>query len=131
MSMMVFTTTESLAEAERIGRILVEEKLAACVTILPGATSIYHWEDKLQVSPEFQLLIKSRSGLWKRLHKRLKALHSYKTPELFAVKMQKADRHYADWLKANTRLIRVAGGARPKPVAISTPAKAKGEKPTG
>ena len=87
MSMMVFTTTESLAEAERIGRILVEEKLAACVTILPGATSIYHWEDKLQVSPEFQLLIKSRSGLWKRLHKRLKALHSYKTPELFAVKM--------------------------------------------
>ena len=131
MSMMVFTTTESLAEAERIGRILVEEKLAACVTILPGATSIYHWEEKLQVSPEFQLLIKSRSGLWKRLHKRLKALHSYKTPELFAVKMQKSDRHYADWLKANTRLIRVAGGARPKPVAISTPAKAKDEKPTG
>ena len=131
MSMVVFTTTESLAEAERIGRILVEEKLAACVTILPGATSIFYWEEKLQVSPEFQLLIKSRSGLWKRLHKRLKSLHSYKLPELFAVKMQKADRRYADWLKANTRLIRVAGGARPKPVAISTAAKSKDEKPTG
>lgn len=130
MSMMVFTTTESLAEAERIGRILVEEKLAACVTILPGATSIFYWEEKLQVSPEFQLLIKSRSGLWKRLHKRLKSLHSYKLPELFAVKMQKADRRYADWLKANTRLIRVAGGARPKPAAISAAAKAKDEKPS-
>lgn len=122
MSIMVFTTTESLAEAERIGRILVEEKLAACVTILPGATSIFRWEEKLQVSPEFQMLIKSRSGLWKRLHKRLKSLHSYKAPELFAVKMQKSDRHYADWLKANTRLIRVAGGERSKPAKAGAPA---------
>jgi periplasmic divalent cation tolerance protein len=131
MSMMVFTTTESLAEAERLGRTLVEEKLAACVTILPGATSIYRWEDKLQETPEFQLLIKSRSGLWKRLHKRLKSLHACKVPELFAVKMQKADRQYADWLKANTRLIRVAGGARPNPAKAGRPAKPGDEKPAG
>jgi periplasmic divalent cation tolerance protein len=112
MSLLVLNTTESLAEAQRIARILVEERLAACVTIIPGAVSIYRWEDKLQESPEFLLLIKSRSGLWKRLKARVKTLHSYRLPELVGLRMQKVDRRYAEWLTANTRAIRKTGGKR-------------------
>jgi periplasmic divalent cation tolerance protein len=112
MSLIVLCTLDDADKAKTIARTLVEEKLAACVSLLPGATSIYFWEGKLQESAEILLVIKTRSPLWKRLRSRLKALHPYKTPEIVGIKMQKTDRKYADWLKTNTRLIRVAGGAR-------------------
>ena len=112
MSLLVLTMFESPAEAQRIGRILVEEKLAACVNIISAATSIYQWEGKLQETSETLLLIKSRSGLWKRLKARVKSLHSYKLPELVGLRMQKVDRRYAEWLTANTRAIRKTGGKR-------------------
>jgi periplasmic divalent cation tolerance protein len=112
MSLLLLTTVESPAEGQRIARILVEEKLAACVNIIPGATSIYQWEGKLQESSETLLLIKSRSGLWKRLKARIKSLHAYKLPELVGLRMQKVDRRYAEWLTANTRAIRKTGGRR-------------------
>lgn len=112
MSLIVLTTIDDGEKAKLIARTLVEEKLAACVNLLPGATSIYFWEGRLQESAEVLMVIKTRAPHWKRLRSRLAKLHPYDTPEIVGIKMQKTDRKYADWLKANTRLVRVAGGVR-------------------
>ncbi len=112
MSLIVLCTLDDAEKAKVIARTLVSEKLAACVNLLPGATSIYFWEGMLHETGEILMVIKSRAPHWKRLRARLKALHPYDTPEIVGIKMQKSDRKYAEWLKANTRLVRVSGGTR-------------------
>ena len=99
----VLTTTADAEEAARLGRTLVEERLAACATLLPGAQSIYRWEGKLESSTETLLLLKTGSAQLAALEARLHELHSYQTPEFLVLGVEACGQPYLVWLQACLR----------------------------
>lgn len=101
--LLILSTVAKKSDAARISKILVKEKLAACVTILPAAESRYVWKNKLCIEKELVLLIKSMADRYKKLERRLKAIHPYECPEIIAFKAEKIRKEYFDWLLANTR----------------------------
>jgi len=76
----VYMTTASPDEAEKIGKVLVEERLAACVNMWPGMRSIYRWQGRIAFASETVLIAKTRQDLAPSLLARVKALHSYDVP---------------------------------------------------
>jgi len=100
--LLILTTVAKKSDAARISKILVEEKLAACVTTLPAAESRYVWKNKLCVEKEFVLLIKTTSKNYRKLEKRLKSIHPYDCPEMIGIPIQKTYQRYLDWLLKNT-----------------------------
>ncbi len=98
-----FSTCKDRRQATAIARALVKEKLAACVTIVPGVASIYTWEGKLEEGREVLLLIKSRAALSKRLTARVKQLHSYSVPEVVTLPIASGDADYLRWIRDSTR----------------------------
>jgi periplasmic divalent cation tolerance protein len=99
----VLTTTADAEEAARLGRTLVEERLAACATLVPVVQSIYRWEDKVESSAETLLLLKTVAELLPALKTRLHQLHSYQTPEFLVLKVEAGSQGYLDWLHASLR----------------------------
>lgn len=97
----VLTTAADPDEAARLARTLVEEGLAACATLLPGAQSIYRWEGKVESASEVVLLIKTSAQQLPALEARLHAMHSYQTPEFLVLAVESGSARYLDWLKAN------------------------------
>ena len=97
-SIVVFVTAGSAAEAETIARTLVEEQLAACVNILSPIRSIYRWEGRLADDQEWLLLIKTRAERFSAVEARIKALHSYQTPEVIALPIVQGSEDYLRWL---------------------------------
>jgi len=98
-----FVTCKDLRQARAIARALVEEKLAACVNVLPGATSVYRWEGRVEEAKEVLLLIKSTAARAKALEARVKALHSYELPEVLSVPVAGGSAAYLRWLRENAR----------------------------
>jgi periplasmic divalent cation tolerance protein len=98
----VYVTCASAEQAEAIGRALVEERLAACANILPGATSIYRWEGKIAVDREAALVLKSRAELIAPLTARVKALHSYTVPCVVALPIESGNADYLAWIARET-----------------------------
>ena len=98
-----FTTCKDARQAKAIARALVKEKLAACVNLVPGITSVYAWEGKTEEASEVLLLIKSRSALSKRLVTRIRALHSYSVPEVMTLAISSGNPAYLRWVRASTR----------------------------
>jgi periplasmic divalent cation tolerance protein len=97
----VLTTAANPDEAERIGRTLVEERLAACATVVPSVRSIYRWEGKIEESSETLLLIKTGAGQIPALEKRLHELHSYQTPEFLVIEPKAGSAAYLEWMRMN------------------------------
>lgn len=87
------------ATAEQIASTLVEEGLAACVTLLPGARSVYRWQGRLERTDECVLLIKARADDYPALERRLLALHPYDVPELLALPVLAGNPAYLAWLE--------------------------------
>ncbi len=94
----VLTTCESGEQAEGLARRLVEERLAACVNILPGVRSIYRWRDKVEDAAEFVLVIKSRREAFAKLREAIAQLHSYEIPEVIALPVVDGSEAYLQWL---------------------------------
>jgi len=94
----VFSTCGSAMEAEAIARRLVEKRLAACVNLLPGVTSIYHWKGAVEKSSEVLLLIKSSRALFNELRAELEKANSYEVPEVIAVPIVDGAEEYLDWM---------------------------------
>ncbi len=94
----VFTTCETAEDAERIASSLVEQRLAACVNIVPGLQSIYHWKGALEKNSEFLLMIKTRRGLFDTLEKHLRIVHPYELPEMVAIPFVAGSAGYLNWL---------------------------------
>jgi periplasmic divalent cation tolerance protein len=92
--LIIFTTTPNETEAENIAMLLVEQKLAACVQVLPKIKSFYFWEGKVQRDDEFLLLIKTTDEKFPQVESFIKANHSYETPEVIAIQADKISTHY-------------------------------------
>ena len=97
----VLSTCDSEEQAKRIARHLVEQRLAACVNILPGARSIYRWKDQIEDTSELVLVIKSRRDLFDALRVELEKMHSYEVPEIIALPVVEGAANYLNWLQAN------------------------------
>ena len=97
--LLVFTTTPDGSEAERLAYQMVEEKLAACVQILPKMTSVYFWEGKIQTEPEHLLLIKTLEEKFDALREFIQANHSYDVPEIVAINAEKMSESYLTWMR--------------------------------
>ncbi len=100
---LVLTTTANPEEAARIGGALVEERLAACATLIPSVHSIYRWQGKVESTTETLLLIKTGPEQIAALEARLHELHSYETPEFLVLEVDAASQPYLDWLQESLR----------------------------
>lgn len=100
--LMVFCTCPDQASAEQIAATVVEERLAACVSILPGLTSIYRWQGHMQRDAELLLLIKTRGAVYHLLEERICELHPHEVPEILVLPVQKGLATYLDWVVAST-----------------------------
>jgi len=94
----VLTTCDNPHEATRLARTLVEERLAACVTIVPRVESIYRWEGAIETGTETLLLLKTASAQVDALRERVLALHSYQTPEFLVLEVAEGSAGYLAWL---------------------------------
>ncbi len=99
----VVTTTADAEEAGRLAHSLIDERLAACVTLIPAARSIYRWKGEVETASETLLLIKTVEEQIPALEVRLRALHSYQTPEFLILKVEAGSPDYLDWLQANLK----------------------------
>ncbi|MFZ2024605.1 MAG: divalent-cation tolerance protein CutA [Terracidiphilus sp.] len=94
----VVTTVVSPEEGARMGRALVEERLAACATLLTGAQSIYRWQGQIESSAETVLLLKTEMDRLAALDTRLHELHSYQVPEFLVLTVESGSHPYLAWL---------------------------------
>ncbi len=100
----VLTTVATAGEAESLGRALVDERLAACATLLPAVHSIYRWQGQIESSDECLLLLKSSTDRLPALEARLHQLHSYQTPEFLVLAVEAGSHPYLAWLHDCLRL---------------------------
>lgn len=94
----VLVTAPGADVGRRIARDLVGARLAACVNLVPGVTSIYRWEGTVQEDGEVLLVIKTRAHLLERLERELVAAHPYEVPECIALEASRVEARYLAWL---------------------------------
>lgn len=95
---LVYMTATDEDEALKIGRALVEKKLAACINAWKGMRSIYRWEGKVEEASEAVLIAKTTAGQVEALTRFVKALHSYSVPCVLALPVGKGNPEYLKWL---------------------------------
>ena len=95
----VQTTFPNAMEASRVSKLLVKEKLAGCVQVIPGVSSHYDWQGALDEALEVLVLIKTHQSLFGAVSELIQREHSYDTPELIATPIVEIGDDYAKWLK--------------------------------
>jgi len=96
--LLIYCTVAGETEAQHISRVLLAKKLAACCTIIPAVTSIFHWQGRVEEAQETLLLIKTSQKKYNQLEKEIQMLHTYEVPEIIAVNIEEASPAYVDWL---------------------------------
>ncbi len=102
-AIIILTTVSSKAEGERIASKLVENKLAACVNILPKMTSVYRWENKINQDDELLLIVKTAEYLEQEVHDYIRDNHSYEVPEIITLDIKNIDKKYSEWLNSSIK----------------------------
>jgi len=97
-ALVVMVTASSPEEAGRLAEVVVGERLAACVNIVPAIRSIYRWQDTVCDEEETLLVIKTTRGRFPELARRVQELHSYDVPEVVALPIEEGSTPYLDWL---------------------------------
>lgn len=95
-------TTSSKVNAMEISEYLIENKLAACVNIVPNVISVYKWEGKIVEGQEFLMIIKTKESLFRKVEKAISERHEYELPEIVATPIKKGNRDYLKWLRSET-----------------------------
>lgn len=98
----VYVTAATPEEAAAIGRDCVGERLAACANVLPGITSIYRWQGKVEEATELALILKTKVELIDALTARIKAIHSYECPCVVALPVAGGNAGFLDWVRQET-----------------------------
>ena len=101
--LLVLTTMPDDDRADALARTLVEERLAACVNVLPGVRSIYRWKGAVEEAAEVMLVAKTRASRAAALAARVRALHPYELPEVVALPVTDGSRAYLRWVIAESR----------------------------
>ncbi len=101
----VLVTCGSEEESLKIAQLLVEDRLAACVNLVPPVRSIYRWEGKIWDEEEWILIIKTQKHRFEELERNVKALHSYSVPEIISLPIIQGASSYLDWLEEMTKKI--------------------------
>ncbi len=95
---LVLTTYPVDGDVEAFARTLVEERLAACVNVLPPMQSVYRWKGTVESATERQLLIKTKAAKLAALEQRVQELHPYDVPEFLVVPIEAGSAAYLSWL---------------------------------
>jgi periplasmic divalent cation tolerance protein len=103
-AVVVLTTVANAIEGEMLITGLLERRLIACGTMLPGARSLYRWEGRIADESETVLLLKTRSAVLHALETAFAELHPYKVPELLALSATSGLEKYVAWINAETSL---------------------------
>ena len=98
-ALVVLVTAPSTDAALSLGRALVDERLAACVSVVPGITSIFAWEGKREEAAEALLVIKTESRRYAALEQRVQELHPYSVPEVLALTVEAGSPAYVQWVR--------------------------------
>jgi periplasmic divalent cation tolerance protein len=98
----VYSTVPDMTTAETIGQALVEQRLAACVNIIPGMVSIYRWQDAVERASELVLIVKTRAALTEAVSETIRALHPYETPVVAVIPLDSVESHTLAWLLETT-----------------------------
>ena len=102
--LLVLTTASSRSEARKLARVLLKEKLAACVNLIPDTESHYWWKGRVERAGEILLLIKTKKSAFKKVEKTIRENHSYSVPEIIGLPIEKGSRPYLDWLAKEIRI---------------------------
>ncbi len=97
-----FITAPDAETAAGIARVLVEERLAACVNLVPGVRSIYRWQGRVEEASETLLIVKTRAERAAELEARVRALHPYEVPEVLRAAAVGGSAPYLDWVLRET-----------------------------
>jgi len=103
-SIIVYCTVPSPESAEQIAVKLIQHKIAACCNIIPGLTSIYSWEGKIEKDSELLLMIKSTEENYKKIENEIINLHPYEVPEIISLEVNEGSREYLNWIHQNTKV---------------------------
>ena len=103
-ALVVMTTVANADEAVALIRTLLERRLIACGTALPGARSLYRWNDKIADEQEVVILLKTRAARLESLEVAFGELHPYRVPELLALPVSAGLGKYLDWIEDETSL---------------------------
>jgi periplasmic divalent cation tolerance protein len=98
---MIYTTLPDKAITKKIATVLVNKGLVACVNFFP-VESVYKWKGKLTEDEEYALIMKTRKSLYKKVEKKLKALHPYDVPAIVSYEIKKGLRSYLSWIQDET-----------------------------
>jgi periplasmic divalent cation tolerance protein len=99
---LVLTAAASRQAALKLAKALVSSKLAACVTAVPGAVSVYKWKGKLEVLGEVLLLVKTERRFWPKVRRFLKKNHPYELPEIVLLPAN-ASKEYSSWIASSLK----------------------------
>ncbi len=106
---MVLTTLPADAYGAAFARALVEERLAACVNVLPVMTSVYRWKGGIEQDREQQVVIKTVAGRVGALEARVRTLHPYDVPELLVIPVREGSVDYLSWVAESVTAARTTG----------------------
>lgn len=95
---LVLTTVSSLEDAKIMAHKLIAKEICACVNITSKMHSIYRWNDKIEYTEEYTLLIKTAKDKYLDLEREIKLLHNYKLPEIIAIDISLGSPEYLDWV---------------------------------
>ena len=102
-AVIAFSTIDSEKEAQKIAKALVESKLAACVNLIPGVTSIYEWQNEICEEREILMVIKTSAARVEELKATMEELHPYEVPELVVCPIIDGLHDYLGWVFKNTK----------------------------
>jgi len=100
--LVILVTAVNQEEARKIGKGMVDAKLAACANIIPGIQSIYRWKGKVVKAQEVLIILKSTRPRYRALEKAIKAMHTYETPEIIALPVKEGLDRYIGWVRSET-----------------------------
>ena len=106
----LFITTANAEEAQRIAGVLVKERKAACVNIVPRVSSLFWWQDKVESAQESLLIVKTKASVLDEVVRLVREHHSYDVPEIIALPIIGGNRDYLEWIGKEVK--RSAGGDR-------------------
>ena len=98
----VLVTAASSEEAEKIGRIIVESRLAACANVIDGLRSIFRWDSKINVENECLMIIKTTLERYSELESVIRQHHSYTVPEIIVLPVIAGSAPYLNWVRGET-----------------------------